>query len=159
MPGGNPYVAPILYPFSSSNTCGYFPRDSNPLVITCEDLRWNRAATLPTGCFGFPRLRRGSGRHGSGRYGIARRVMRPRQALGAVVASSPVARLLNRLPWGIRGYVGWLLFYPLSRRVAPPSLPSDIRRALSSALRADTESLVAEWGVGHDWIAKLDRKS
>jgi hypothetical protein len=153
----NPYVGPSLYHCQLQQYLRYFPSD-HILVITFEDLRWNRAATLRR-VFGFLCVEEDfwSPRFAWMRHRTA--LKRRRTALGAVVAGSSVVTLLNRLPWGIRGPVEWLLFYPLSQPVAPPNVPGDIRRALSQALRADSESVGAEWGVGHDWIARLTRES
>ena len=155
--GGNSYLGPSLYHFQLRQYLRYFPRDQI-LLITCDDLLHNRAASLRR-VFSFLGVDEA---FWSPRFALMRHrttLRRQRTALGAVVSNSSAVTLLNRLPWRIRGYVEWLLFYPLSRRVTLPNLPSDIRRALSRALRADTEALVAEWDVGHDWIARLVRES
>jgi sulfotransferase family protein len=138
------YVPRSRYYFQLERYLAHFP-PSRILVVVQEELAARRRETLRE-VFGFLGVddsfdtrRFAREMHRSGHK-------RRKTRLGQWVARAGGDRVLQRVPYRLRGYAEKVFYFPLSRPMERPQLPVLVRARLREELRDDAERLRAHVG-------------
>ncbi len=135
----SPYVCFSKYYMQLEQYLAHFPK-SNIIIITLEELYYQRRLTLQK-LFKILNVD-DSFYHYKFLYQWHKSKFKRRKTLiGLALEAMPVMKIINLLPFEMRGVVEKLLFRPFSKKVRRPVLDERFRRKLIDFLRDDVNRL------------------
>lgn len=135
----NPYVSRSKYYMQLEQYLKFFP-ESNIMLVTTEDLYYNRQKTLQR-IFRFLNVNDSFYSHKFSFAWYKSKYRRRITRLGVSLSSTPLFKSVKRLPFEFVGPVEKLLYLPFSYKMKRPFIEKKQRQDLQSFLKTDIDCL------------------